>query len=227
VIRVGAERHIVLIGLPGVGKTSVGRRLAKELGRPFADADEQLELTAGCTIPLLFRERGEAEFRRLEGQILAELLSRDYPLVVSAPGGAEIGDENRASLAELAVVLWLRGSVGFVADRSDPTHRPLLVDGHEEALARLEAELSALYEEVADLVVDIEPFHSLDGEPKRAIARHIVELLAVSDLRGSVRFPTDRPVPVDGREEALPQPEAELSGLFQEVADKVVQAAEG
>ena len=223
----GAERHIVLIGLPGVGKTSVGRRLAKELDRPFADADEQLELTAGCTIPLLFRERGEAEFRRLEGQILAELLSRDYPLVVSAPGGAEIGDENRALLADLAVVLWLRGSVGFVADRSDPTHRPLLVGGPQEALARHEAELSARYEEVADQVVDIEPFHSLDGEPKRAIARHIVELLAVSGLRASVRLPTDRPLLVDGYEEALAQPEAELSGPFEGVAEPVVHAAEG
>jgi shikimate kinase len=195
VIRVGADRHVVLIGLPGAGKTSVGRQLAKALERPFADADEQLALTVGCSIPRLVRERGEAEFRRLEGEILADLLGRDYPLVVSAAGGADIGDENRAVLAESAIVLWLRGRVRFLVERSDPTHRPLLVDGHEDALTRLEGERSALYEQVADRVVDIEPLHSLDGEPKRVIASHIVDLLAAGDLRGSVRFPAHRPLP--------------------------------
>jgi shikimate kinase len=167
----------VLIGLPGAGKTSVGRRLAKELERPFADADEHLELTAGSTIPRLYRERGEAELRRLEREVLADLLSRDCPLVVSAAGGAEIDQATRALLAELAVVIWLRGSIGFLVDRSDPTHRPVLVNGHEEGLARLEAERSVVYAELADEVVDIEPFHSVGDKPKRAIARHIIELL--------------------------------------------------
>ncbi|MGH9214369.1 MAG: shikimate kinase [Acidimicrobiales bacterium] len=172
------DRHVVLIGLPGAGKSSVGRRLAKELERPFADADEQLELTAGCSIPRLFRERGEAEFRRLEAQVLADLLRRDAPLVVSAAGGTEISAANRALLAELAVVVWLRGAIGFIAERSDPTHRPLLVDGHEKGLSRLDEERSVLYGQIADQIVDIEPFHSVDDKPKRAIARHIVEMLS-------------------------------------------------
>jgi shikimate kinase len=171
------DRHIVLIGLPGAGKTSVGRRLAKELERPFADADEQLELTAGATIPRLFRERGEQEVRRLEGEVLAGLLSRDCPLVVSAAGGAEIDDQTRSLLAEAAVVVWLRGSIPFLVDSSDPTHRPLLVDGHERGLERLDAERAALYAQIADQVVDIEPFHTVDDKPKRAIARHIIGLL--------------------------------------------------
>lgn len=171
------DRHVVLIGLPGAGKTSVGRRLAKELDRPFADADEQLELTAGCTIPRLFRERGEEAFRQLESQILAELLHRDCPLVVAAGGGAVIREQNRALLAELAVVVWLRGSAEFLLERTDPTHRPLLVDDPIAALARLEAERSAYYAEIADQVVDIEPFHSRDDKPKRLLARHIVELI--------------------------------------------------
>src|SRR4030095_12697012 len=121
-----AVRHILLVGLPGAGKTGVGRRLAKELERPFADADEQLELTAGATIPRLFRERGEQEGRRVEGEGLAGLPSRDCPLVVSAAGGAEIDDQTRSLLAEAAVVVWLRGSIPFLVDRSDPTPPPPL-----------------------------------------------------------------------------------------------------
>jgi shikimate kinase len=219
VVRVPAERHVVLIGLPGAGKTSVGRRLAKELERPFADGDEQLELSAGSTIPRLFRERGESAVRQLEGETLAELLSRSYPLVVSASGGIELRDELRALLAESAVVLWLRGSVDFLAGRSDPTYRPLVVDGHEQALTRLEAELSALYEEVADLVVDIEPLHSLDGQPKRVIARHIVEQLRTSDFRESVRIPVHPPLVVDRHDEPLAQPLVTQPALLEDVAD--------
>lgn len=170
-------RHVVLIGLPGAGKTSVGRRLAKELERPFADADDQLELTAGSTIPRLFREQGEDAFRQMEAQVLAELLSRECPLVVAAGGGAAMGEETRALLAELAVVIWLRGSNDFILGRTDPTHRPLLVDDPTAGLTRLKTERAALYGQIADHVVDIEPFHTLDEKPKRALARHIVELV--------------------------------------------------
>jgi shikimate kinase len=218
VIHVVRDRHVVLIGLPGAGKTSVGRQLARLLERPFADADEQLELTAGCTIPRLFRERGEAEVRRLEAQLLAELLGRDCPLVVSAPGAAEIGDDNRALLAESAVVFWIQGSIRLLTELSDPTHRPRVVDGHEDALVRLDGELSVLYEEVADCVVDIEPFHGLAGEPKELIARHIVDLLA-GDLPGPVRLPGHRPRVVDGHAEALVGLDGELSVLYEEAAD--------
>jgi shikimate kinase len=192
------DRHVVLIGLPGVGKTSVGRQLARLLERPFADADEQLELSAGCTLPRLFRERGEAEVRRLEGQLLAELLGRDFPLVVSAPGAAEIGDDNRALLAESAVVFWIQGSIRLLTELSDPTHRPRVADGHEEALVRLDGQLSVLYQEVAHCVVDVEPFHALGGEPKRDIARHIVDLLAAGDLPGPLHLPSHGPRVVDG-----------------------------
>lgn len=171
------QRHVVLVGLPGAGKTSVGRRLAKELERPFADADEQLELTAGSTIPRYFADHGEAAFRQMEAQVMADLLGRSCPLVVAAGGGAIIRDETRALLEHGAVVVWLRGSIEFLLGRTDPTHRPLLADDPTGAYSRLEAERSALYAEVADEVVDIEPFHSLDDKPKRALARHIAELL--------------------------------------------------
>lgn len=219
-----ADRHIVLIGMPGAGKSSVGRQLARVLERPFADADEQLELSVGCTIPQLFRERGESALHRLEAELLAELLGRDYPLVVSAPGAAHIGAENRALLAESAVVFWIHGSVRFLTELSDPAHRPRVVDSHEEALVRLEGELSGLYAEIADRVVDIERFHALGGEPKQLIAHHIVELLAAGDLPGPVHLPTHGPPETD-RHEGACAPDRELSMLREDAAARVVDMA--
>jgi shikimate kinase len=174
----GRPPHVVLVGLMGVGKSTVGRRLAKELERPFADVDEQVELQAGLTIPAIFREHGEARFRRLEADLFAQLLGRASPLVVAAGGGAVTGDANRAVLARTGgYVVWLRASAQFLAGRTDPTHRPLLAGDPESTLARLLAERTPLYEEVADLAVDVEPFHLGDDKPKRALARHIANLV--------------------------------------------------
>ncbi len=120
-------RHLVLVGLMGVGKSTVGRRLAKELARPFADVDEQVELRAGITIPTMFEREGERAFRRIETEVVADLLARPHPLVVAAGGGLVTEPANRAALAESgAFVVWLRASAEFLARRTDPTHRPLL-----------------------------------------------------------------------------------------------------
>jgi shikimate kinase len=172
------DRHVVLVGMPGAGKTSVGRRLAKELDRPFADADEQLELAAGQTIPRIFRERGEDAFRQLETDVLTDLLGRSAPLVIAAGGGTVIAERNRALLKDGAVVIWLQASAEFLVGRTDPTYRPLLAEDPMGAYTRLEAERSGLYAEVADALIDIEQFQSLDDKPKRLVARHIVERMA-------------------------------------------------
>lgn len=171
-------RHVVLIGLMGVGKSTVGRRLAKELERPFADVDEQVELAAGRAIPAIFRLDGEEAFRRLETEVLADLVGRVDPLVIAAGGGAVTRPENRALLPGRTTVVWLRAPAAFLARRTDPSHRPLLAVDPAGTLARLQAERGPLYAEVADLVVDVEPFHVGDDKPKRAIARHVVDLLA-------------------------------------------------
>lgn len=182
----GGLAHVVLVGLMGVGKSTVGRRLAKELQRPFADVDEQIELRAGATIPAIFRDHGEQRFRDLETEVLADLLGRPSPLVIAAGGGAVTGAANRAALARSgAWVVWLRASAEFLAGRTDPTHRPLLADDPESTLARLLAERTPLYEEVADVAVDIEPFHLGDEKPKRALARHIAALVADAPAVGS------------------------------------------
>jgi shikimate kinase len=178
----GRGRHVVLVGAMGVGKTTVGRRLARELQRPFADADEQLELRAGRTIPAVFRDDGEGAFRRLEYEVLADLLGRSHPLVVAAGGGVVTRPENRALLGRRAFVVWLRASSGFLAARADPAHRPLL-SGHPDPAATLERLIAArtpLYEEVADAAVDVEQFHAGDDKPKRALARHIARLVGVA-----------------------------------------------
>jgi shikimate kinase len=177
----GRRRHVVLVGPMGVGKTTVGRRVARELQRPFADADEQLELRAGRTIPSIFRDDGEEAFRRLESEVLADLLGRAHPLVVAAGGGVVTQTENRALLGRRAFVVWLRASAGFLAARADPTHRPLLTGDPDPAAAleRLVADREPLYEEVADAVVDVEPFRAADDKPKRALARHIAGLVGI------------------------------------------------
>ena len=175
----GAPSHVVLVGLMGAGKSTVGRRLAKELQRPFADVDEQVELRAGVTVPHLFASRGEAAFRALEAEVLAELLASEAPLVVAAGGGAVTGAANRAALMRSrARVVWLRASPEFLAGRTDPTHRPLLAGDARGTLARLHAERAPLYAEVADVTVDVEDFHGGTEKPKRALARHIAGLLA-------------------------------------------------
>ncbi len=171
--------HVVLVGLMGVGKSTVGRRLAKELQRPFADVDEQVELRAGRTIPGIFSDGGEPEFRAIEAEVLADLLARPAPLVLAAGGGVVTTPANRAALADAgAFVVWLRASTEFLAARTDPTHRPLLAGDAAGTLTRLLAERSPLYELVADAVVDVEPFHDGDDKPKRALARHIAAVVA-------------------------------------------------
>jgi shikimate kinase len=215
------HRHVVLIGMPGAGKTSVGRHLAKLLRRPFADADEQLELTAGCTIPRLAREHGEDELRRREDQTLADLLRRDGPLVISAPGAVTISRDNRTLLAESAVVLWLHAATAFLAELGDPTHRPRLVDDQQAALARLEHELSTLYGNIADYVVDVEPFHTRarPGEqPKRAISLHICDLLGVP----LTPPPKDTLRARAGMLPAMARLERALVVFYEDVADHVV-----
>lgn len=171
-------RHVVLVGLMGVGKSTVGRRLAKELGRPFADLDEQVELREGATIPRIFQDAGEERFRAVESEVLADLVARPSPLVLAAGGGVVTRPQNRAVLARSgAFVVWLRASPEFLARRTDTAHRPLLAGDAAATLARLADERRHLYDEVADVAVDVEPFHEGAEKPKRALARHIAGLV--------------------------------------------------
>lgn len=173
-------KHLVLVGLPGAGKTSVGRRLAKDLQRPFADLDEQIELHVGRSLPRVFVEDGEAAFRQWETEVFRELLGREWPLVIATGGGTVVRPENQEAAQAHGVVVWLRASPSFLVARTDRTHRPILdTEDPEATYERLTAERTELYARVADLTVDVESFQVDEGDkPKNAISRHIIDRLA-------------------------------------------------
>jgi shikimate kinase/3-dehydroquinate synthase len=149
-----ARRSIVLIGLMGAGKTSIGRRLAARLGWPFRDADAEIELAAGCTVPELFERFGEREFRDGERRVIRRLLAGE-PLVLATGGGAFMDAETRATIRREALSVWLRCKLPTLLRRVvGRTHRPLLNDGDPaEVLQRLMDTRYPVYAE-ADIIVD-------------------------------------------------------------------------
>jgi len=121
------EKPIALVGLMGVGKTTVGRRLAKRLGRDFDDSDDAIEKASGRTVAGYFRDHGEAEFRAGEMRVIKRLLEQETPLVLATGGGAFIHPETRALLLEKATVIWLKGDLDTLMERvSRNNKRPLL-----------------------------------------------------------------------------------------------------
>ena len=149
-----AGRSIVLVGLMGAGKTSIGRRIAARLGLPFRDADAEIELAAGCTIPELFERFGEKEFRDGERRVIRRLLAGE-PLVLATGGGAYMDPETRGTIRRDGVCVWLRATLPVLLRRvAGRSHRPLLKDGeHEEVLNRLIGLRHPVYAE-ADIIVD-------------------------------------------------------------------------
>ncbi|WMS41604.1 shikimate kinase [Acuticoccus sp. MNP-M23] len=142
------RQNIVLVGLPGVGKSSVGRRLAYRLGLPFVDADNAIEDAAGMSIPDIFTTHGEAAFREGETRVITRLL-RDGPQVVATGGGAFMSAETRAAVAELGISVWLDASNEVLVSRiAKRNHRPLFrgVDPNEK-LKELRAVRDPLFAE--------------------------------------------------------------------------------
>jgi shikimate kinase len=174
-------RHVVLVGLMGSGKTTVGRRLAAALDRHFIDADAALEEITDRTVAEVFAEDGERGFRAIEADVLEELLEHHEPAVIASGGGVVLNGENRHRLQQRNVTtVWLDASPAFLASRAQAKpHRPLLSgdESPREVLERLHAERAELYREVADIVVDVEPFHRDEEKPKKALAARIAELV--------------------------------------------------
>jgi shikimate kinase len=147
----------------GAGKTSVGRRVARQLGREFLDSDDQVEARTGRTVREIFESDGEPAFRALETEALAAALQRSEPVVVAAAGGVVLNAENRRLLRQAGTVVWLHADPSVLAGRvGSSDHRPLLGDDPAGVLARMERERAALYREVADHIVDVGE-RSLDG----------------------------------------------------------------
>jgi len=168
-------RTVALIGMMGAGKTAVGRQLAKRVGAPFLDADKEIEEAAGCTIPEIFAERGEAYFRDGERRVIARLLDGP-PAVLATGGGAYMNEQTRALLRERATTVWLKADFETLWKRvSKRGNRPLLkTEDPQGTLRRLIAEREPVYAD-ADLIVD-------SGEQtKEAMARRVEDALAATE----------------------------------------------
>lgn len=149
-------RTVVLVGLMGAGKTSVGKRLAARLHLPFRDADAEIEAAAGCSIEEIFERYGEAEFRAGERRVIARLLEEPVH-VLATGGGAYMDPETRALIRARGISIWLRAELDvLVARTARRTHRPLLKQGDPRViLERLIAQRYPDYAE-ADVIVDSE-----------------------------------------------------------------------
>ena len=172
-----SRRHsIVLVGMMGAGKSSIGQRLARVLELPFRDADREIEKAAGTTIANIFEEVGEAAFRRSERQVIERLLNGE-PQVLALGGGAFMDPATRALVRRRAVSIWLRAGLDELVRRtSRRADRPLLrgVDPRARLQALLE-ERAPVYAE-ADLVVD-----SDTGSMRTIVARILADLAEHGD----------------------------------------------
>ena len=164
-------RPLVLIGLMGAGKSTIGRRLAREIGWRFVDSDEEIEAAAGCSVADIFAIHGESIFRDLEKRVIARLVGEE-PLVLATGGGAWMQAGVREIIKQHATSVWLRADIDVLTDRvSRRSHRPLLETGDKrEILERLMGERYPVYAQ-ADYTVD-----SSHGPHDRVVER-VIETL--------------------------------------------------
>ena len=170
----GKPGNIILVGLMGAGKTSVGRMLARRLGKTFYDSDHEIERTTGVKIPVIFEIEGEAGFRARESKVLADLASKS-DVVLATGGGAVLDPENRRVLARHGTVIYLRATPHelWLRTRHD-RNRPLLQTADPLARLRQLYEVrDPLYREIADLVV------RTAGRGAKSVVQEILEFLRV------------------------------------------------
>jgi len=147
---------ITLIGMPGCGKSTIGRQLARLRQLPFLDSDHEIERYLGCSIREFFDREGEAAFRDVEERVIGETLAEPQPRVIATGGGSVLRPANRAAMKAGATVVYLHTQPDDLARRlSRDTARPLLqVADPRQRLRDLYAVRDPIYREVADIVVD-------------------------------------------------------------------------
>ena len=153
---INLDKPIVMVGLMGAGKTSVGRMLARKLDIPFVDSDKEIEAAAGCSIVDIFSLYGEEEFRRVEERVLSRLLSSPpYLKVISTGEGAFISPDSRKLALEKALTIWLKADLDLLVKRTNfRDTRPQLLNTDSKAiLSKLIAERYKIYAE-AHIVVE-------------------------------------------------------------------------
>lgn len=162
------DRPVALVGMMGVGKSSVGKRLSAMLHCPFVDADDEIEKSAQMTIPEIFATYGEEHFRDGERRVIARLIDEHGGrAVIATGGGAFCNAQTRALILDRAIAVWLDSDVDTLVERTArKTHRPLLNEGNpREILARLREERRPAYSQA--------PVHvmSENGPHGRTVAR--------------------------------------------------------
>jgi shikimate kinase len=169
--KISVTKPIILLGMMGAGKTSVGRALAKIMALPFFDADKEIEAVAGRSVSAIFADYGEPEFRRLERQVIARLMDADK-CVLSLGGGAFMDEQTRAAIKSNGFSIWLKVDHALLLERvSRRGGRPMLKDGDpQEKMARLLAEREPVYA-MADLTV------LCDDRPVTQTAKRVWEAL--------------------------------------------------
>jgi shikimate kinase len=169
------KRSIVLVGLMGAGKTTIGRRLAHFLAIPFVDADAEIETAAGQTIPEIFADHGEALFRDGERRVIARLL-QSGPQVLATGGGAYMNEETRKNIRNSAIAVWLRADLGLLLERvRRRADRPLLNTPDPEAVMRQLMEVRYPVYGQADITVDSRnaSHRAVVCDVLAALARHL------------------------------------------------------
>ena len=169
-------QHIILIGLPGSGKTSAGQRLARRFCLPFVDADQVFEAQAGQSITSYFAQHGEAAFRAQETATLRNILAAQEPCVLSTGGGAVLRAENRALLKAGGTVVYLLAQPNAIYQRlRNDTQRPLLQVADPRAkIKALFEERAPLYAKKADVMIDVE---------NRSVQEIVAEIIKVLKLK--------------------------------------------
>jgi shikimate kinase len=175
-IRAGlGTRSIVLVGMPGSGKSAVGRRLGPQLDLMFRDADEEIERAAGKSIPDIFKDHGEEHFRHGERKVIARLLGLG-PQVLATGGGAFMVEETRQNIRGAGISVWLKAELALLMRRvSKRNNRPLLMADPEGALRQLMDARYPVYA-AADIIVESRDL------PHDAIVAEIINELAKSPL---------------------------------------------
>ncbi len=169
------SRCVVLLGMMGAGKSSIGRRLAAHLDLPFNDADTEIERAAGMTIEEIFKVHGEPYFREGEERVIRRLL-QGGPQILATGGGAVISPRTRAAIASSGISIWLKAPLDLLVQRaSKRDNRPLLKTGDPQAvLARLLAEREPYYREATLVFESREAAHEVTvDEVLRLLASHL------------------------------------------------------
>jgi len=185
---------VVIIGLPGVGKSTIGRRAAKRLGWDFVDLDSAIEERAGQPVRDIFATSGESVFRDIESDVLRGCLEAESPRVIATGGGVVSSATNRSLMKGAAAVVWMTASIDDLVDRLKPrgtsgrSHRPLLDGDLVANLERLADQREQLYAEVAtiELATDGRAFDEVVDELVNRIneivrARAATEVVATSE----------------------------------------------